>query len=221
MSRANPATTHGNAGIAAWRFKLRAEIGSYEDCREFVRENDPDHVCAELGPQMRVLLLGDGHDPAFSEDVYAVTLYKTEIVRYYPDGTFSVDNGGWNTPTTSERLQAVVPEGFRTYHQQKRLGMTGPYGTPSHRWATRAKPEHQPPGVLWPLDHSIRIEPTTGIIVAPVPGAVLRHDDDGRPIVDLVTCGSCGRTWNDAAGSSWTPVPSGRCPFEYEHDEED
>lgn len=39
---------------------------------------------------------------------------------------------------------------------------------------------------------------------------------------DLATCGTCGRSWDDAISTSITPVPSGRCPFEYFHrDEED
>jgi hypothetical protein len=31
------------------------------------------------------------------------------------------------------------------------------------------------------------------------------------------TCGTCGRSWDDTISTSMTPVPSGRCPFEYEH----
>ena len=31
------------------------------------------------------------------------------------------------------------------------------------------------------------------------------------------TCGHCGLSWDDDIGTTWTPVPSGRCPFEYEH----
>lgn len=50
-----------------------------------------------------------------------------------------------------------------------------------------------------------------------IPGARTRRDDDGTPVVELATCGVCGRTWNDAAISSVTPVPSGRCPFEHLH----
>lgn len=49
----------------------------------------------------------------------------------------------------------------------------------------------------------------------------LRHDDDGRPIVDMATCGTCGFTWNDALVTGITPVPSGRCPNEYGHEEEE
>lgn len=30
-------------------------------------------------------------------------------------------------------------------------------------------------------------------------------------------CGVCGRAWDDSISTSTTPVPAGRCPFEYEH----
>ena len=54
--------------------------------------------------------------------------------------------------------------------------------------------------------------------LTPVPGAEPRYDDDGREIVDVATCGVCGRSWNDAQISDVTPAPSGRCPFEYDHE---
>ena len=38
-------------------------------------------------------------------------------------------------------------------------------------------------------------------------------------------CGNCGRGWDDSISTSgpgyFTPVPSGRCPFEYDHNEEE
>lgn len=33
------------------------------------------------------------------------------------------------------------------------------------------------------------------------------------------TCGTCGLTWDDGASTPMTPVPSGRCPFEWFHPE--
>lgn len=48
-----------------------------------------------------------------------------------------------------------------------------------------------------------------------------RLDDDGNPIIDIVTCGHCGRSWNDALSTQLTPTPGGRCPFEYEHEYDD
>lgn len=45
-------------------------------------------------------------------------------------------------------------------------------------------------------------------------------NEDGRhePVMEVATCGACGRSWNDALITSRTPAPSARCPFEYEHD---
>jgi hypothetical protein len=62
---------------------------------------------------------------------------------------------------------------------------------------------------------------TTAPTLTPVPGATPRYDDDGNEIVNVATCGTCGRSWNDAAISSWTPAPSARCPFEYDHEDDD
>jgi hypothetical protein len=41
-----------------------------------------------------------------------------------------------------------------------------------------------------------------------------------RTGTDVVTCGACGRSWDDAVVTSWTPAPSGRCPFEDDHEDE-
>lgn len=35
---------------------------------------------------------------------------------------------------------------------------------------------------------------------------------------DYTTCGTCGRTWDDAIITGMTPAPSARCPFEDFHD---
>jgi hypothetical protein len=34
-------------------------------------------------------------------------------------------------------------------------------------------------------------------------------------------CGTCGVAWNDDKVTSVTPVPSGRCPFEDDHEYDD
>lgn len=46
------------------------------------------------------------------------------------------------------------------------------------------------------------------------PVTVLGPDD---PAQDRVTCGECGRAWDDAVPTSYTPTPAGRCPFEAFH----
>jgi hypothetical protein len=44
------------------------------------------------------------------------------------------------------------------------------------------------------------------------------HDTDGNPVVRLTTCGTCGRTWDDARITGVTPTPGARCPFETWHE---
>ncbi len=44
--------------------------------------------------------------------------------------------------------------------------------------------------------------------------SVLDDDDEAE---DRVTCGTCGRSWDDAIVTSMTPAPSARCPFEAFH----
>lgn len=47
---------------------------------------------------------------------------------------------------------------------------------------------------------------------------ILYDDAYGNPKVEIVTDGTCGRSWNNALGTSLTPAPSARCPYEYEHE---
>lgn len=42
----------------------------------------------------------------------------------------------------------------------------------------------------------------------------LAEDDEA---VTRLTCGTCGRSWDDAVITSMTPAPTGRCPFEFFH----
>ena len=37
---------------------------------------------------------------------------------------------------------------------------------------------------------------------------------------NVVTCGTCDRSWDDSVVTGITPAPAARCPFEYDHDEE-
>ncbi len=48
------------------------------------------------------------------------------------------------------------------------------------------------------------------------PVKVIGPDDTA---MDRVTCGVCGLSWDDDVITSYTPAPSGRCPFEWWHEE--
>ena len=46
---------------------------------------------------------------------------------------------------------------------------------------------------------------------------VLKTAADIASAKDPATCGTCGRSWDDGLSTGITPVPGGRCPFEYFH----
>lgn len=50
-------------------------------------------------------------------------------------------------------------------------------------------------------------------------GATPQLDENGGIVEDIATCGTCGKSWNDALITGRTPAPSGRCPYEYIHPE--
>ncbi|HYH64728.1 MAG TPA: hypothetical protein VD866_08555 [Urbifossiella sp.] len=45
-----------------------------------------------------------------------VRVHDTDILVFYPGGSFSADNGGYNTVTTSDRLTQFGPRNVRFYH---------------------------------------------------------------------------------------------------------
>lgn len=45
----------------------------------------------------------------------AVTLYRTDVVRLYPDGRVVLNTGGWRTVTTKDRMNRFLPEGWSVW----------------------------------------------------------------------------------------------------------
>lgn len=48
----------------------------------------------------------------------ALRLHQTDILKVYPDGSFVVDNGGWQKMTTMRRLNNYLPPGWSIYTHQ-------------------------------------------------------------------------------------------------------
>lgn len=93
-------------------------------------------------------------------------------------------------------------------HARDRHGLTG------HDWQAEHARDHSGPGLAgWSHVHDVA-EIDDGRV------RVLRTDREKASAKDLVTCGSCGRSWDDAVITGVTPAPSARCPFEYYHEEE-
>lgn len=109
MGRANPYTTHQYAGIAAGQVKAKADVRSFAEAAAF------------LGDEQAKIIASHVLVHRVSPDAIAIRLYDTDIVTYYADGTFEADNGGWNTPTTTSRLNQFGPHGWFFGHGKKKL----------------------------------------------------------------------------------------------------
>jgi hypothetical protein len=45
----------------------------------------------------------------------AIRLHGTDILTFWPDGSFRVNNGGWSTMTTHQRINDYIPDGWVVY----------------------------------------------------------------------------------------------------------
>jgi hypothetical protein len=45
---------------------------------------------------------------------YAVRLHRTDVVTYHPDGSWTVNAGGWQTVTTADRINRYSPISMRS-----------------------------------------------------------------------------------------------------------
>lgn len=71
-----------------------------------------------------VYIVESDDDVSLAKDergTFEIIFYDTCIVKYYADGSFSVDNGGFNTPTTSTRINQFTPRWFSVSHVDKKL----------------------------------------------------------------------------------------------------
>lgn len=65
------------------------------------------------------------HNP--SDNSIGIQLHGTQVVVLYPDGSFSLYTGGWNTVTTRARINAFAPVPIGL-HNKKRMPYIGFYG---------------------------------------------------------------------------------------------
>ena len=48
-------------------------------------------------------------------EIRSVTFYHTEIIVFNVDGSIMLNNGGYNTPTTKERMNRYLPDHLQVY----------------------------------------------------------------------------------------------------------
>ena len=108
--------THRNAGIAALGpINTKAEIHSFQEAEVFLGPLSavPAGSVKEVARNVYVV--------RESEDTIAIRLYNTIVIRYHRDNTFEVDNGGYNTLTTKNRINQFGPKGWFFWHHNKVL----------------------------------------------------------------------------------------------------
>ena len=62
----------------------------------------------ERGANVAIGRNGNGSKPS-----YAIKFHHTDILIFHPDGSFTINMGGWDTITTKIRLNEHLPSGFR------------------------------------------------------------------------------------------------------------
>jgi hypothetical protein len=93
-----------------------------------------------------------------SKTYYAARLHSTDVVEIHPEGYYVARNGGWDTPTTNDRLDKYAP-GRRSGWPSGRLGagvLLDESGNPFSRLATFKNPAPQAGGEVKSPPSSIR-----------------------------------------------------------------
>ena len=113
------------------------------------------------------------------------------LTQSYKDGFIHT----WVTSSGKDKSQAQIGQQLREF----------PTVTGCKRWITKVMRE-----LAWLDDQKVQILIPSDFPVKPIP-------DEGAHNPDTATCGNCGLSWDDSISTEYTPVPGGRCPFEYFH----
>lgn len=57
-----------------------------------------------------------------------VRLHHTDILTVHPDDSFTLNTGGWETTTTKQRLNALLPRGYRIFSNSFKWYVSTPSG---------------------------------------------------------------------------------------------
>lgn len=85
-------------------------------------------------------------------DEYIVSLFGKEIVFYRPDNSIHLDTCGWKTVTTKERMNRLMPRGWKLYSQSGQWWLVRP--GPNWDWESAPK---------WAIDRSFTILPDDSV----------------------------------------------------------
>lgn len=85
-----------------------------------VMKHNLEHNIGEQGVKTLLIQHQDGS--------IALRYHQTDVVTAYPDGTVKLDNGGFQTNTTKERINRYLPDGHQLYQEKKKWWIATPNG---------------------------------------------------------------------------------------------
>ena len=87
---------------------------------------------------------------------YTLMLHRTNIVTFHPDGSITLNTGGWDTVTTRSWINAALKgTGFRVFRYKHRLCIdrwprfAGDHGPAVRTWNGRILTINPHPGIAW------------------------------------------------------------------------
>jgi hypothetical protein len=92
--------------------KIRTQIKSYQDAKNFLGNRKERAIAHNTRLEIDSLDLG--------HEIITVKYHGNAIVNLYPDGTITLNNCGWYTSTTKERLNWFLPYGITLYQRNYR-----------------------------------------------------------------------------------------------------
>ncbi len=81
---------------------------SWNGSRRSLHDLTPDDLAAYVGRK----LAHNTFVEADQDGSLGVRFHLTRIITFHPDGSFTVNTGGYRTVTTKQRLNALLPAGY-------------------------------------------------------------------------------------------------------------
>jgi hypothetical protein len=90
--------------------KMKKQIKSYQDAKQYLGSKKSRPYANNTRIEIDTLNLG--------HEVITVLYHGNGVVNFFPDGTTTFNSCGWKTPTTKERINWFLPDGFSLYQEK-------------------------------------------------------------------------------------------------------
>lgn len=123
------------------------------------------------------------------DDMIAIRLHSTDVATFAPDGTITLDSGGWLTATTKDRIHDALPGGWRVWQERGRWYVSGN-------------------GHTYAYADGMTVNPDTGLVTGYLPESEQESQDrvnrktraSIRRFVAGITASDIMQQWENSAG---------------------